>query len=111
MAGNFLERNKKKSVLALLLLFLRQRKMLVLLLLLLLIASTVFLSPSSKLGLNLARWGFAPRTYSRGDLLAAFRAARTGSRGVSWGEFFGSGGGFGRRPGVPPRSVRLVQAR
>ncbi|MFI5360635.1 MAG: hypothetical protein ACHQ49_01595 [Elusimicrobiota bacterium] len=99
MASTFLDRNKKKSLLAALLLFLRERKMLVLLVLLVLCATTVFVSPTSwlgtKLGAYASKWGM--NGYggdgSRGDLLAAFRTARTQSRlgGMGWGAFFGRG--------------------
>lgn len=132
MTATFLDRNKKKSALAALLLFLRERKMLALLLLLVVVASTVFLSPSAlitglpggarlaagvawlagKAGVDVSKWGLAPSgrgSYS--DLVAAFRAAKTGAgaggAAVGWGAFFGRAAA----PGSVPNSLDMVQGR
>ena len=128
MSATFLDRNKKKSLLAALLLLLRQRKMLVLLVFLVMAASAVFLGPSSwvtgfpggrffaadvawiaaKMGYDVSKWGIgAADKRSYDDLLAAFRAARTGGAVPGWSAFFGRNGSGGA--GSTPSSLDYVK--
>lgn len=125
MSPQFLERNKKKGLLAALLLFLRQRKALSLLLLVVMLASTIIVMPSyllidlpggarlaagvawiaQKAGVDTSSWGLGGKR-SFGELIAAFRAAKTAgaSRSVGWGTF------FGRAPeAAAPNSLDMVQ--
>lgn len=109
--ATFIQRNKKKSALAALLLFIRTRKTVTALLLLLVLASLLFVSPSNfilhfpggarvaagvawiagKVGMDTSKWGLAGGKRDYGDLLAAFRAAKTGGAAAGWSSFMRPG--------------------
>ena len=118
--ATFIQKNKKKGALAALLLFIRTRKTVSALLLLVVLASILFVSPSNlllsfpggarvaagvawiagKVGMDTSRWGLAGGNRDYGDLVAAFRAAKSGGGKAGWSSFMrggeaaaGAGGG------------------
>ncbi len=111
--STFLDRNKKKGALAVLILFIMTRKTVTALLLLVALASFLFVSPPHILlslpgGARLAAgWAGGKRDY--GDLLAAFRAAKTGGGKAGWVAFLG-GKGAGST-GSGPGSLDFVKGK